>query len=508
MNVETQVKRFCADTPSTGSQISTSISKFVIRTSDKDKISFDVQIAKYIYATNSSFAFVEHKEFKKMIQLIRPGYKPPNRDQIGNKLLDKVFNEVNEDIKKILKGKIVCMAMDGWSNIHNEPIICISVYNLEDEVVCLIDTIETKTESHNAEYLLKLAVESIKKCKSYGCDVRSMVTDNAANMRKMRLELSTSDLSSNEYSHLDIITYGCSSHILNLLAHDLEDTVIKNKVKQIIKYFKFHHFPAAKYKELGGSSLVLPFDVRWNTMFDCLQSYIDNWPILYKVCVDHRAAIDSKITSMVIDMNLKINTEAFIVKLKKLSWALDVSQKDNCTIADVVEMLIDLKDFFINEFSTESDEIKIFEKRYDMAIQDVHYLANILHPKYRGQKLNEDQHDSALEYANLYFPTAMSEIISFQAQTSPFKGYLFSDNAIKNISALIWWKALIKQNTISKDLTCLVEQLFTSICSSAGIERLFSTFGYVHSKTRNRLGVEKASKLVTIFKHLNKPNKE
>lgn len=190
MIVETRVKRFCADTPSTGSQISTSISKFVIRTSDKDKKSFDVQIAKYIYATNSSFAFVEHKEFKKMIQLIRPGYKPPNRDQIGSKLLDQVFDEVDEDIKKILKGKIVCMAMDGWSNIHNEPIICISVYNLEDEIVCLIDTIETKAESHNAEYLLKLAVESIKKCKSYGCDVSSMVTDNAANMKKMRLELS------------------------------------------------------------------------------------------------------------------------------------------------------------------------------------------------------------------------------------------------------------------------------------------------------------------------------
>jgi len=46
---------------------------------------------------------------------------------------------------------------------------------------------------------------------------------------------------------------------------------------------------------------------------------------------------------------LKTNTKAVIVKLKKLSWALDVSQKDNCAIADVVEMWIDLKDFLINE---------------------------------------------------------------------------------------------------------------------------------------------------------------
>lgn len=105
------------------------------------------------------------------------------------------------------------MTKDGWRNIHNEPIICISVYSLdlEDEVVCLIDTIE---ETHNTECLLKLAVKSIQKCKSYGCDVRSMVTDYAANMSKMRSELSKSDLSSGEYSHLDIITYAFSSHIL------------------------------------------------------------------------------------------------------------------------------------------------------------------------------------------------------------------------------------------------------------------------------------------------------
>lgn len=61
--------------------------KYLHQSVSKIKKSFDVQIVKYICATNSSFAFVEHKEFKKMIQLIRPGYKPPNRDQIGNKLL-------------------------------------------------------------------------------------------------------------------------------------------------------------------------------------------------------------------------------------------------------------------------------------------------------------------------------------------------------------------------------------------------------------------------------------
>lgn len=42
-----------------------------------------------------------------------------------------------------------------------------------------------------------------------------------------------------------------------------------------------------------------------------------------------------------------------------------------------------------------------------------------------------------------------------------------------------------------------------AVNSSASIERIFSKFGLVHSKLRNRLGVEKAGKLVIIFRVLN-----
>ena len=36
------------------------------------------------------------------------------------------------------------------------------------------------------------------------------------------------------------------------------------------------------------------------------------------------------------------------------------------------------------------------------------------------------------------------------------------------------------------------------------LERIFSRFGLVHSKIRNKLGVEKAAKLVFLYKVLNK----
>lgn len=50
----------------------------------------------------------------------------------------------------------------------------------------------------------------------------------------------------------------------------------------------------------------------------------------------------------------------------------------------------------------------------------------------------------------------------------------------------------------------VVTLLFTAVASSPGIERIFSTYGLVHTKIRNRLGVEKSSKLVAICKSLNK----
>lgn len=42
-----------------------------------------------------------------------------------------------------------------------------------------------------------------------------------------------------------------------------------------------------------------------------------------------------------------------------------------------------------------------------------------------------------------------------------------------------------------------------NVHKTAGIERLFSSFGLVHSKLRNKLGTEKAAKLVAIMRALN-----
>lgn len=186
------------------------INKFAIKTSSTN---LDLQIARFIYGTNSSFRVVEHPEFKKLINMLRLGYNLPTRQTITGNLLDSVYNMLQNNLKEQLAGKIVCMALDGWSNVHNDSIICVCVTEISSGNVHLIATIDTLDNSHTWDYLTSLVVNSIKSCEQFGCTVGSLVTDNSTNMHRMTSNLATH----NDFS-IDIITYCCSAHLLNLLA--------------------------------------------------------------------------------------------------------------------------------------------------------------------------------------------------------------------------------------------------------------------------------------------------
>ena len=52
-------------------------------TNGAQKKNVDIQITRFIYASKSSFSTVEQREFVKIVQRLRPGYKTPSRHDIG-----------------------------------------------------------------------------------------------------------------------------------------------------------------------------------------------------------------------------------------------------------------------------------------------------------------------------------------------------------------------------------------------------------------------------------------
>ncbi|XP_076058510.1 uncharacterized protein LOC143035526 [Oratosquilla oratoria] len=177
--------------------------RFIIKASASQKENLDKEVGGIIFATNSPFRLVQHPQFLKMVQNLRPGYIPPSRKDIADKYLDLVYEKEYIKCADDLNNETICLLIDGWSNIHNEPIICVTLTTSTSQIY-LVDTIDTPGKPHTAECLLQLVQNSIKKAEqNFGGHIESVVTDNAANVTKMRKLLEESS----EPEHT-VLTYG------------------------------------------------------------------------------------------------------------------------------------------------------------------------------------------------------------------------------------------------------------------------------------------------------------
>ena len=122
------------------------------------------------------------------------------------------------------------LSLDGWSNIHNDPIVCIGASTTSGDFY-LVDTKDTSNK-HKAEYLQELVEDCLEStCATFNVDVSRFVMDNAANVAKLRRQLK------DETFDDDVMLYGCGAHALNLLGKDLENKAVTDKAIQVIKYF-------------------------------------------------------------------------------------------------------------------------------------------------------------------------------------------------------------------------------------------------------------------------------
>ena len=135
------------------------------------------------------------------------------------------------------------MMLDGWSNIHNEPVVCVSVTTPEVESY-LTETVDTSGHAHTAECLEQVAMSAVTSIEQrFGCKVATFVTDNASNMLRIRRQLEADSITPKG----NIISYGCSAHYFNLLAKYVEIPDVKEHIIHIVKHFRNTHLPAALY---------------------------------------------------------------------------------------------------------------------------------------------------------------------------------------------------------------------------------------------------------------------
>ena len=124
----------------------------------------------------------------------------------------------------------------------------------------------------------------------------------------------------------------------------------------------------------------------------------------------------------------------------------------------------------------------------------------MLHPTctYQGKRLTTGQREDVNNWLLEKNPEYLAAAIGFQSRSDPFPASFFK---VGSINPVTWWKGL-KYAALPEGPVELMIQLHSACASSASIERIFSSFGLIHNKIRNRLGVEKAAKLVFCYRML------
>jgi hypothetical protein len=85
--------------------------------------------------------------------------------------------------------------------------------------------------------------------------------------------------------------------------------------------------------------------------------------------------------------------------------------------------------------------------------------------------------------------------------TNHFYSALMIPEVCEKMDPLSWWKAAAT-NRVPEALKVLASKLFVLPSSTGAVERSFSTLGNIMTKQRNRLSIEKGSKLCRIHNFL------
>ena len=164
------------------------MSSFTIRTDSAAASQLDLQIARFFYACNIPFNVAEHKEFKSMISLLRPCYSPPNRKELSGQLLNKVHDQINEHIIEQTRDKDVTLIQDGWSDIHNNPVIATAIHT--SSKTYFLSAVDTGAHKKTASYCASLFEKAISEAETkFECRTVGIVTDNERKMESMRNKL-------------------------------------------------------------------------------------------------------------------------------------------------------------------------------------------------------------------------------------------------------------------------------------------------------------------------------
>ena len=165
-------------------------------------------------------------------------------------------------------------------------------------------------------------------------------------------------------------------------------------------------------------------------------------------------------------------------------------------MADCVEAWLDLTQKFPSRRFP--DASKAVVDRSSSVFQEPMFLAaHVLHHRFNGNRLSPTQMQSAIEYVVSKLG-GRDDINLYLAKQAPFSEAVFQSD----VCPVVWWQAGQRMGFPSA-LVDVAVRLSSTVASSAGLERQFSTLRMTYGLLRTRLVVEKAGKVGFLYRVFN-----
>ncbi|CAF3817810.1 unnamed protein product [Rotaria magnacalcarata] len=353
---------------------------------------------------------------------------------------------------------------------------------------------------------IRLFTDSI--LESYGLvldKVKYVVSDNE---NKMRASFRS-----------NIVRIGCATHFINkIIEHALCKPNIDcdaiqqlfNDIHDIVVYLRSCHDQSKLSKKLQLFS-----KTRWNSSYEMISSFIDVFPELNCVVTDK----DRK------SILARIDFDELLAFAKYLKHFVDVTELLSSENTPTIHLVLLFKHRLINlskPNENDPESLQKFKKYFEDQIptywelDDVHYIAAILHPN--TKHLQKSQQTNASFDSEAESPQQISLLSNGSndflsecydqpsaagvvAINDEFKRYLQSnDTLIDNEDLLTFWK---RQKNLYPILYSIVCDILIIPASNTAVERLFSASGHAVTDTRTRLSAQKLDKLMFIKKNLS-----
>eukprot|EP00253_Pinus_taeda_P003127 PITA_03127 len=390
-----------------------------------------------------------------------------------------------------------------------------------------LKAVDCEGQMKDSQFIADILIEAVELVGPE--NVVQVITDNATVCRAAGL------IVEGKYQH--IFWTPCAVHSLNLMLSKLGKQIewirkIFEEAKEIQAFITNHHMSQGIYREFAKLELLKVAETRFASHIivltrlmqvkDALQSMVCSslWNQWRQSQSDRAQAMKR----LVVDDEWWDKVEYLLAFTKAIVDLLHMFHTDMPNLGEVyegIDSMIEKIRLVINAKENDPDEIfygevkDILTKRWNKMTTPLHLLAYALNPKYYAAELLRDPERSAPNkdpevvegFKNAFRKLFVDPEIGLwiRAQFSHFvgsEGWGCDIECMRDksrLSPIEWWNFY---GGALPHIQKLAIKVLSQVASSSSAERNWSTYGFIHSVKRNKLGSKKAEELVYIHSYL------